>query len=81
MITRRRWTKEEEEILVQAVKANPHNLEKVFRETSVKLNRTPAALHHRWTNHLKNQSVCFITVSSKKKLNNGKVSRKGKERE
>lgn len=26
------WTKEEEEILVQAVKANPHNLQQCFRE-------------------------------------------------
>lgn len=44
MTTRKRWTKEEEEILVQAVKANPHNLSKAFREVAEKLGRVDMSI-------------------------------------
>jgi hypothetical protein len=72
MSTRRKWTKEEEVILVQAVKANPHNLSKAFREVAEKLDRTDRAVSHQWYNKTRINSVCFITVSQNKKLKNGK---------
>lgn len=45
MATRRRWTKEEDEILVQA---NPHNIMDAFRYTSAKLGRTEGACRVHW---------------------------------
>lgn len=50
-----RWTKEEDEILVQAIKANPHNKIKAIREVLPKLNdRTESAAAYRWYQVLSN---------------------------
>lgn len=72
MSTKRKWTKEEEEILVQAVKANPHNLSKVFREVAEQLGRTEGSVGIRWYGKLKKDSLCFVTISSNNQLKNGK---------
>ena len=72
MTTKKRWTKEEEEILVQAVKANPHNLEEAFRKVAKQTGRTAKAIHHRWYRKMKHNSRCFITISSEKQMINGK---------
>jgi hypothetical protein len=72
MSTKRKWTKEEEEILVQAVKANPHNLAKAFREAAEQLGRTEGSVEIRWYGKLKKTSLCFVTISSNKQLKNGK---------
>lgn len=72
MITRKRWTKEEEEILVQAVKANPHNLSKAFREVAAQLDRTEAAVSRQWYTKTRLNSICFVTVSQGTEFKNGK---------
>ena len=72
MTARKRWTKEEEEILVQAVKANPHNLEEAFRKVAKEIGRTQNAVHHKWYIKMKHNSRCFITISSEKQMINGK---------
>lgn len=72
MSTKKRWTKEEEEILVQAVKANPHNLSKAFREVAEKLGRTETAVNIQWYTKIRSRSICFVTVSQDKKFKNGK---------
>lgn len=49
MVTVRRWTNEEEEILVQAIKANPHNIADAFKHASIKLEgRTVCACRLHW---------------------------------
>lgn len=68
-----RWTEEENNILIQAVQANPHNLQEAFRQAETQLNRTKEAIAYRWYYKLKRESICFVTVSSKKKLKNGKL--------
>lgn len=72
MSTRRKWTKEEEEILVQAVKANPHNLCKAFREAAERLHRTKSAVKIQWYTKTRVNSFCFVTVSQDKEFKNGK---------
>lgn len=52
-MVKRRWTKEEEEILVQAVKANPDNLQKVFREVAYVIERAAASVSSRYYLKLK----------------------------
>lgn len=54
MTKRTRWTKEEDEILVQAIKASPHNKSKAFVSVSEKLNRKPSSCSTRWYGHLSN---------------------------
>lgn len=73
MSKKKKWTSEEDQILVQAIKANPHNLAKVFRDLSTQLERTETALEMRWYYHLKRTSNCFITISNAKTLKNGKT--------
>ena len=72
MSTKKKWTEEEEEILVQAVKANPHNLSKTFREIAEKLDRTEVAVKIQWYTKTRSRSICFVTVSQGKKFKNGK---------
>ena len=36
MANNKKWTKEEEEILVQAIQANPHNISEALRTASAK---------------------------------------------
>lgn len=44
MVTKKRWTDEENNILVQAITANPHNIREACRHAATKLEgRTPRA--------------------------------------
>lgn len=80
MITRKRWTKEEEEILVQAIAANPHNIVEACKKVSVQLNRTYIACARHWyskispANNPTKTSVTFMTISSKTVCKNRKNS-------
>ena len=77
---KRKWTTEEDEILVQIVKDNFDNLVKGFNEASIKLNRTVYAVQTRWYQTLSNPeskhyvgSTCFIGFGEKKRYANRKV--------
>ena len=48
MAGNKRWTKEEEEILVQAIQANPHNIVEAFRTASATINRSFKACQFHW---------------------------------
>lgn len=79
MVTRKRWTIEEEEILVQAITANPHNIKQACEEASNKLtNRTKNSCVNHWyqvmapLNKPAKLGVSFVTVGSKTICNNRK---------
>lgn len=80
MITRRKWTKEEEEILVQAIEANPHNIMDVFRCVSAKLGRTENACRIHWyqvmspANNPTKLGVSFLAIGPKSVYKNRKNS-------
>ncbi len=81
MVTRKRWTKEEEEILVQAITANPHNISKACKYASTKLEgRTEKACSFHWYNVLApadnptKLGISFISVGSKTICKNRKNS-------
>lgn len=68
-MARRRWTQEEEGILVQAVQANPHNLSDCFRLVASRLNRTEKAVTLHWYTSLNVSSnprvgTLFMTISN-----------------
>lgn len=49
MAKRTKWTVEEDEILVQAINANPHNkAKKPSREVSEKIGRSAKCCSNRW---------------------------------
>lgn len=54
MAIRNKWTPEEDKILVQAIKANPYNKTKVFKEVSKKVNHSVMSCSTRWYTILSN---------------------------
>lgn len=48
----RRWSEEEDQILINKIGENPLNLRMCFIAASVSLRRSPAACSTRWYNHL-----------------------------
>lgn len=62
--TNRKWTKEEEDILVQAVQANPHNLKQCFREVSKKIGRSESGITYHWYAVLAIRSILSMLTQS-----------------
>ena len=67
MAKNKRWTAQEDTIVVLAVKDFPINLKAAFREAGKKTGRSEGACSHRWYTVLsKNKAnACFVTISGK----------------
>lgn len=48
MNTLRKWTEDEEKVVISKIEENPNNLQKAFREASLEIGRTRAAIEYRW---------------------------------
>lgn len=48
MSTLRKWTEDEEKVVISKIEANPNNLQRAFREASLEIDRTPAAIGWKW---------------------------------
>lgn len=76
-----KWTKEEDEILVQAIKANPHNKAEAFREVAGKIKRSAKCCSNRWYGQLSNPEskhyvgCMFTMIGITSKLDNRTVNR------
>ena len=79
MATKRRYTSEEDEIIIEAIKKNPQNLDKTFRELSNTMDRSYDSIRvHYYEKIARNQhNKLFLTLSPKKRHTNYKVFRKG----
>ena len=82
MITKKRWTDKENNILVQAITANPHNIKEACRYASTQLEgRTPSACVFHWYKALapaKNPTkvgITFIAIGPKTVYKNRKNSK------
>lgn len=80
----KRWTNEEDTVLVQAIKANLHNRSQAFREAAAKLeDRDETSCSNRWyivlgnPEHKKYVGCMFTMVGAKSKLDNRTSSREG----
>lgn len=78
----KRWTKLEDEILVRALKANPHNKHEAFRQAALKLeDRDEISCSNRWYGCLSNEyskhyvGALFTLVGSTSRLDNRTVTR------
>lgn len=73
MSTPRRWTSDEEQVIISKVKANPNNLAKAFREASLELQgRTVCAITFHWYKSSTRQRAlkdrcghCFLLYGSR----------------
>lgn len=65
--TSRKWTEEEDSILLQQVKRQPQNLRRSFLAVSERTGRSQQAVSNRWYTVVskKPDSVCFFTASPK----------------
>ena len=76
MTNKKRWSQEEDRVLLNQVKRSPTNLKHAFVRTSEILEgeRTPHSCAQRWYSHVSKdpRNTCFITVSSKHKSPNRK---------
>lgn len=68
MSQRKRWTDEEEQVIIREVSNTPNNLESAFRRASTSINRTPKAIAMRWHRTLREREdvgVLFMTCGRK----------------
>lgn len=77
-----KWTEEEDKILVQAIKANPHNKQEAFRQAAAKLeNKAVKSCSNRWytvlsnPKHKKCVGCMFTMVGMTSRLDNRTVNR------
>ena len=79
-MARKRWTKEEDKVLITQVQKHCDNLSMAFRETSRILgDRSFLAIQYRWYAYLKNReenTVCFVLAGKNYSLKNSKKSSK-----
>lgn len=71
--TNKRWSKEEEQVLLNCVKENPNNLQKAFKLAAIELKRSISSCSNRWYQTLNKTEVCFVTIGTKTKNKNKKI--------
>lgn len=69
MANQRRWTQEEDTVLIQAISSGSHNLSKCFLSVAAQVHRTPKAVEFRWYKHVR-----FTSAGKKAMLTIGKNS-------
>ena len=72
---KRKWTTEEERVLVDQITRSANNLTEAFRRTSRLVGRTEAACAYHWyyvVSKREDPSVCFVTIGQKTKNVNRK---------
>lgn len=63
----RKWTEEEDNLLLNQVKTSPQNLSRCFIAVARNVDRTPSAVANHWYTVVskKPDTTCFFTASSK----------------
>lgn len=80
MTTKRRFTKEEDRLILSTVAGNPHNLSKCFREIAIKINRDSKSIENRWYRYLSKKdsndktNTIFVTVGKRSVNYNRKIA-------
>lgn len=69
MPRRKRYTNNEDKVIVGKVAKYPGNLQRAFKEAGIKLNRPISSISERWYKKLRNSNVVFVTYSKKGTVN------------
>lgn len=76
MSTLRKWTEDEEKVVISKIEANPNNLQRAFREASLEIDRTPAAIGWKWhqggLRERERSGKLFMTYGRKGTLNSNR---------
>lgn len=74
MNQRRRWTNEEEQVLIDQVRLNPSNLSRAFKNTSNIIGRSPHSCEQRWYTKVRHSETVFMTIGANAMSVNSKNS-------
>ena len=74
MNQRRRWTNEEEQVLLSQVRQNPGNLSRAFRATSDIIGRSSNSIEQRWYGKVRHSETVFMTIGTNAMSVNSKNS-------
>lgn len=74
MTSRRRWTNEEEQVLIDQVRQNPGNLARAFRATSQIIERDWRSIRQHWYSKVRHSEAVFMTIGANAMSVNSKVS-------
>lgn len=75
--THRKWTEEEEQLLLRQVKAFPQNLSKCFLMVAQNIDRSKTAVQTHWymVTSKRPDALCFFTASEKHISKNRKIGK------
>lgn len=65
----RRYSNNEDKVIIGKVAKYPNNLQRAFKEAGIKLNRPSSSIQERWYKKLKNNNVVFVTYGKKGTVN------------
>lgn len=65
MTTRKKWTDEEEQVLISQVQQSPNNLSKAFKATGKLLRRSERSVTLHWYNSTRHNNTVFMTIGPK----------------
>ena len=74
MSQRRRWTNEEEQVLIDQVRINPGNLARAFRATSQIIERDWRSIGQHWYHKVRHSETVFMTIGTNAMSANSKNS-------
>ena len=74
MTSKRRWTNEEEQVLIDQVRINPSNLSRAFRNASNITGRSPHSCEQRWYGKVRYSEAVFMTIGANAMSVNSKNS-------
>lgn len=78
MGTRRIWTNEEEQVLIDLVRNHSNNLSRAFSEASDRLNRSKHAIEQHWYIKTRHRGPVFMTIGSRTTVNSKNGNTQGK---
>ena len=73
--TWKKWTKEDESIVLREIKKSPNNLKSAFRRAADKTGRTEHSVSIQWYRKLSKSSTVFMLVGQNTVNNNRKNSK------
>ena len=74
MSQKRRWTNEEDQVLIGQVRQYPSNLTRAFRATSEIVGRSALCVRQRWYTKVRHSETVFMTIGARNMSVNSKNS-------
>jgi hypothetical protein len=65
----KRYSNDEDKVIIRKVAMYPNNLQRAFREAGIELNRPISSVSNRWHKKLRNSNVVFMTYGKKGTVN------------